>query len=102
MITLLTSHPQRLSSNHRASDVLALSSGPSPTLHAKFQYGPLDMVSLAKEMVSPSPLVVGVALIIMAVGGPLCTESERKDHFLATLGYHGHRQTRPCVLHTEP
>lgn len=52
MITLITSHPQRLSSNHRASDVLALSSGPSPTLHAKFQYGPLDMVSLAKELVS--------------------------------------------------
>ena len=31
--------------------MLALDSGPLPTLHAKFQYGPLDMVSLAKEMV---------------------------------------------------
>jgi hypothetical protein len=43
---------KRLSPNHRVNDVLCLGAGPSASLHGKFEYGPLGMVSLAKELVS--------------------------------------------------
>lgn len=42
---------KRMSSNHRATDTVAVESGPQPTIVAKFQYGTLGMVSLVKEMV---------------------------------------------------
>jgi hypothetical protein len=42
---------KRLSPNHRVNDVLCLGAGPSASLHGKFEYGPLGMVSLVKELV---------------------------------------------------
>jgi hypothetical protein len=48
---------KRLSPNHRVNDVLCLGAGPSASLHGKFEYGPLGMVSLAKELVDVYLLV---------------------------------------------
>ncbi len=51
--TLPHTHMQHLSSNHRAHDRVIVESSPMPTIvTAKFQYGPLDMASLSKELVS--------------------------------------------------
>ena len=45
--------PQHLSSNHRGHDLVIVDSSSVPTvMTAKFQYGPLAMASLSKEMVS--------------------------------------------------
>jgi len=50
---------QHMRSNHRAGDVVAVDSGYMPTVTAKFQYGPLAMASLVREMVDIYILMQG-------------------------------------------
>ena len=88
---------QRLSSNHRVNDLVSLSSGPNPILHARFQYGPLGMVSLAKEMVSymlytlsrssrVCVCVCACVCVCVCAGGCVCAGADGQDQLLEAPG----------------